>query len=169
MNNGKTNVSSKRRLLAMTSGIAGLATAKHWVKPVVESVVLPVHATTSMPPAISGLSITGGTCVNDPLRFSGFNIVYDFTSGFGVVSHVIDATCGDDTLQLGDGSLGNNLLGTGSFSITGDEFSGQAVVAANSIAGGADPLSCSITVTLRDANGGETSDSVNVSETCELE
>lgn len=113
------------------------------------------------------LTTSGGSCEYPYFRY--FNILYSFTSLFGVVSHVITGNCGDDTLEivLGNASQGQNLLGVTSFAITtGDEFGGSVVVDSNSIMGGTSPLSCEIIVTLTDANGGQASASVNLSVPC---
>jgi len=156
---------NKRSLLTLASGAAGLIAARGWVTPVVKSVALPAHAQSTCAITIFDLHLTNTGCGSDPDRYR-FYIEYKFTSVCGITSHVLTANCQNDgVLNIADGSgtqLGDNLLlGNGdSVAIDGNEFKGTAQIQENSIMG-TFPLNCDITVTLRDANGGQASATIN--------
>lgn len=165
--------SNRRSLLALVPGVAGLVTAKSWISPVVKSVALPAHAQSTCQITITNLHVTNERCIGeDPVRYE-FYIEYNFSSTCGIVSHVFTASdCGDDTLDFMDGApadLGDNLLTSdtgGSFFRDGTPFQGTAQVMLNTITG-PNPQDCAITLTLRDANGGQASATVTPSRSCE--
>ena len=170
--NDAINKQGRRTLLTAGSVMAITGAVQHWSKPVVESVVLPAHAVTTDPPVITsfGFADSSTSCISPPTPSStNFTLAYSFTSTFGVVSHAITASCGDDTITIVDGNqpLGANLLPPAntenSFQLSGDEFGGDVDICCNNVMGPA-PLTCDITITLIDANGSPSSDTISLEQ-----
>ena len=168
----KLTHSGKRRFLAGTA-ISGVTSIAGWMKPTVDCVVLPSHAATTSPPVITSAAASETGCRN---AFQVvFEITYAFTSVYGVVSHVVTASCeGSDTIAIADGQItpGVNLLDQivtdDSLSIEGTEFAGSVFINDTLITdqNNSSSQSCVVTITLTDENGGEAVETLNLVSNC---
>lgn len=168
---GQEVESNRRKLLAMTTGIAGLATTQYWARPVVESALLPAHAQTTSPPVISNLRVVqAGECIFNSTDEYNFRILFDYSSLYGVTSLVATASCAaGDTMSIilgnpGALGLGDNIWNAqDSFIMDGDDFSGDVEMTGNRIEG-TSVLECTLTLTMTDANGGQAVEQLDFSE-----
>jgi len=73
----QTTTNEKRRKVLKTAGVAGgvVATGAHWHKPILDAVLLPAHAQTSMapPPAPTATVLTGGSSTAAPITHTSEN------------------------------------------------------------------------------------------------
>ena len=172
-NKSKPVQQGKRGLLAGTA-ISGVAAMAGWMKPAVNSVALPSHATTTSPPVITSASALDEGCAN---VYQGiYEVNYSFTSVYGVVSHVITASCdASDSLEIADGlaSLGVNLLDQNvqddSLNIEGTEFAGSVFINDVRVTDdtNSSPQNCTLVITLTDENGGQAVETLDLSSNCD--